>query len=214
MRKIMSAVARRLFPPSESIEGYDHPELLEVIFRKTVAYDPSSAWPDIEGVSSVLDFGGGCGRHYKEAMSPTIRWAIVETPAMVDRAKDLSTDRLKFFETISDAVNWLGRIDMVHSDGALQFVPSPEETLKKLCDLAARQMLWRRLFLSESARHDIQTSFLSDNGPGHIRVKEKLVRYSRTAITEQQFVNAHAGYAIKHRGEDSFHFVYQSTRRR
>jgi hypothetical protein len=61
MRRFISAVSRRLFPPTETLEGYAEPELIDVIFQKTKAYDPKGDWPEIAGVSSVLDFGGGCG---------------------------------------------------------------------------------------------------------------------------------------------------------
>src|SRR3954471_560356 len=108
MRQMIAKVARRLFPPSEALEGYEHPELVEVVFRKTLAYQPDGAWPEIEGAQTVLDFGGGCGIHYKQASSPTVRWAVVEPPAMVRRAKEIETDRLQFFTSIEDAAKWLG----------------------------------------------------------------------------------------------------------
>ncbi len=63
MRQLIS-VFRRFIPPSETIEGYEQPELIEVIFQKTKAYNPQDTWLDMIGVSSVLDFGGGCGLHY------------------------------------------------------------------------------------------------------------------------------------------------------
>src|SRR6266700_933030 len=106
MRQMLSSVKRRLFRPSETIEGYEQPELVDVIFRKTVAYIPQSEWPEMRGASSVLDFGGGCGLHYKQARSPLVRWAVVETPAMVERARELATVRLQFFTGISEAKDW------------------------------------------------------------------------------------------------------------
>ena len=64
------------------IEGYENDELVETIFRKTVAYEPTGDWPLVAGVKTVIDFGGGSGLHYKLArqQSPDIRWAVVETP--------------------------------------------------------------------------------------------------------------------------------------
>ena len=35
MRYLISAFSRRFFPPTETFEGYDAPELIEVIFQKT-----------------------------------------------------------------------------------------------------------------------------------------------------------------------------------
>src|SRR5260370_29784385 len=109
MRRLISAITRRIFPPTETLEGYDEPDLVEVIFQKTRAYDPHGDWPEMVGFSSVLDFGGGCGLHYKLArrQSPDIRWAVVETPAMLERASELATEKLRFFTDISDAPKWL-----------------------------------------------------------------------------------------------------------
>src|SRR5262245_24001113 len=80
----MQKVRRRLFPPTEVIEGYENPELVEAIFRKTVSFEPVGEWPLVAGVRTVLDFGGGAGVHYKVArrQSPDVLWAVVETPAM------------------------------------------------------------------------------------------------------------------------------------
>src|SRR5207253_2321028 len=98
MRELIAKIARRFNPPSETIEGYDQPELIDVILRKTQAYiPPPSEWLDIGDASTVLDFGGGAGIHYKQSRSPSVRWAVVESPAMVERAAEFSTDRLKFF---------------------------------------------------------------------------------------------------------------------
>ena len=124
MRQLFTKIVRRLSPPSETIEGYAQPELIDVIFEKTKTYNPpQSEWLEIGGASTVLDFGGGCGIHYKQARSPTVRWAIVESPAMVERASELSTERLQFFTSISEAADWLGPIDLMHSNGALQYTP-------------------------------------------------------------------------------------------
>jgi putative methyltransferase (TIGR04325 family) len=202
------ALVRRLIPPSETIEGYEQPELIEVIFLKTLAFNPQGDWLEMKGVSSVLDFGGGCGIHYKQARSPGIRWAVVETPAMVERAKELATEKLQFFTSISVAADWLGSIDVMHSNGALQYTPDPEQTIRQLCALQAKKMLWQRVLLSNShAEREIQSSLLGDNGPGTLRIKEKTVRYARTKIPERAFLDAHAGYMLAGRGPDWFSFV-------
>jgi putative methyltransferase (TIGR04325 family) len=163
------------------------------------------------GVKSVLDFGGACGAHYALAarVSPGIRWAVVETPAMVARASELATGTLQFFNSISLANEWLGGAELVHSSGALQYTPDPESTLKQLCDLRAAKMLWARMLLSTNAlEHEIQTSRLSDNGPGQLPgLKEKAVKYGRTKIPERVFLEAHSAYKLTKRGTDWFEFV-------
>jgi putative methyltransferase (TIGR04325 family) len=208
MRQLIAAVARRLIPPAETIEGYEHPEVVEVLFQKTKAYNPQDAWPEMIGVSSVLDFGGGCGLHYKEAHSSTVRWAVVDTPAMVDRAKEFATDKLRFFTDIPKAAEWLGPIDVMHSNGALQYTPDPERMLAQLCGLRAKTMLWHRAILSKDfVEREVQSSFLGDNGPGSLWIKEKTVLYTRTKVPERTFLDAHKDYALVERGADWFRFA-------
>src|SRR5207244_2202966 len=137
----------------------------------------------------VLDFGGGCGLHYKlgRLQSPDIRWAIVETPAMLERANELATDKLQFFTDISEARKWLGAIDVMYSNSVLQYTAEPENTLERLCGLRAKRMIWERISLSKAhVEREVQSSMLGDNGPGSLPgLKEKIVRYTRTKIPEQ-----------------------------
>jgi hypothetical protein len=210
MRTFFSAISRRLFPPTEVLEGYAEPELLEVIFQKTKVYDPKGDWPEMVGVSSALDFGGGCGLHYKLArrQSPDIHWAVVETPAMLERAKELATDKLRFFADISEAQKWLGAIDVMHSNGALQYTLEPEDILNRLCGLRTKRMIWERIALSKAnIERELQSSLLGDNGPGSLAgLREKIVRFTRTKIPEQTFLDAHSGYVLTERGADWFRF--------
>ncbi|MCK1721242.1 methyltransferase domain-containing protein [Bradyrhizobium sp. 141] len=197
---------RRLFPPRDAIEGYENEELVDTIYRKTVAYRGQANWPLVEGLRTVLDFGGGAGIHYKTAcrQSPDIRWAVVETPAMVRRAKELATDKVRFFEQIEPAADWLGNVDLVHSNGAIQYVPDPFGTIRSLCATAPGKLVWHRVPISEGeARREVQTSYLSDNGPGHASsLLEKLVTYERTWIPERAFIEAHEGYRMAERSHD------------
>jgi len=203
MRQLIAKVAKRLMPPRETLEGYEHPELVEVIFQKTKTYQPSGEWPEIAGATSVLDFGGACGIHYKQAQLPNVRWAVVDTPAMVARASELATAKLKFFSSIQEAAAWLGPIDVMHSNGALQYTPNPESTLRRLCGLRASRMIWKRVYFGPSEH---QISLLSSNGPGFYQAKEKSVIYPRIGIPENVFMDAHAGYTLEHRQDDGFLF--------
>jgi len=203
---IVQRVKRRLLPPKEVLEGYENRELVETIFLKTINYKPIGDWPLILGLGTVLDFGGGAGIHYKLACqhSPDIRWAVVETPAMVRRSSELASERLRFFEHIDEAADWLGIVDLIHSNGAIQYVPDALETIKSLCAVRPTTMAWHRVPISDQqSRQEIQTSYLSDNGPGRATAeKDKLVRYARHWICEQGFVQAHEGYRIAERGPD------------
>jgi putative methyltransferase (TIGR04325 family) len=193
--------------PSDQIEGYEHPDLVNAIFSKTVAYVPEGHWPDIEGARTVLDFGGGCGLHYKQARLPNVRWAVVETPAMVACARELETDTLRFFTEINEAADWLQEIEVVHSNGALQYTSKPIKTLEQLCGLRAKRMIWDRCFLSDIDATEKQTSRLQDNGPNTVNVKRARLTVERTPIPEPVFLRAHYDYVLERRGTDWFRFV-------
>jgi hypothetical protein len=137
MNLVLRIANRLRLPPAETLDGCENPELVEVTFRKTAAYQPTE--PPVSyfvSVRTVLDFGGGCGRHYKQAKVPAILWA--ETPAMAARASELSTEHLRFFSDIDKAALRVGDIDILHSAGALQYVRDPESTLKQFRNAATR----------------------------------------------------------------------------
>lgn len=203
---LMKRLVKRLFPPRDVIEGYESEELIETIYRKTVAFQPEGDWPLVANLTAVLDFGGGAGIHYKLArqQSPDIRWAVVETPAMVRRARALATDQLMFFDDIDEAADWLGSIDLMHSNGAIQYVDDALGTVKKLCSARPAKMVWYRVPISEGpAKAEVQTSLLSNNGPGQIAAaKDMLVKYERHWLSERAFVSAHDGYRLVEHGPD------------
>jgi putative methyltransferase (TIGR04325 family) len=203
---LIHKIRRKLFPPSEVVEGYENEELIETIFRKTIAYEPTGDWPLVAGVNSVLDFGGGAGLHYTLArkQSPDIRWAVVETPAMARRARELATDRLMFFSDIDQAADWLGDVELMHSNGAIQYVSDAIETVRKLCETRPVTMVWHRVPISTAGGEpEVQTSFLSDNGPGSLpTARDKLVKYTRNLIPDSAFIAAHEGYRIAERSSD------------
>ena len=216
MYQLLSAIRRRLNPPKETISGYEHPDIIEAHFQKTKAYEPKEPWPEMMEVSSVLDFGGACGIHYKRAalQNPSVRWAVVETPAMASRASEIATNSLRFFTSISEAAAWLGPIDVMHSNGALQYVPDPMTTLRLLCSLRSKTMLWYRLFLTDGGcMSEMQTSHLIDNGPGRapLGIDNKIVQYERIGLPETEFVDAHTGYTLITRRENSFRFKLTSS---
>lgn len=207
----MLARILRLLPTS-TIEGYEHPELVSEIFAKTVAAEPAGEWPEIRDTATVLDFGGACGIHYKLARreAPFIRWAVVETPAMVRQAAQLETDHLRFFESIEAAATWLGTIDLMHSNGAVQYTPSPIEMVRRLADLGAERMQWKRLFFSEEPIAERQRSMLIENGPQserRFRLSTKAVAYERKSLSRSEFEAAHGAYRVESSGPDWFTFV-------
>ncbi len=196
-----------------AIEGYEHPVLVETMYRRTLAYHPVRFNPDAADAETILDFGGGFGAHEKECyISTTTKWAIVETPAVCTMAaRVLETSHLRWFPTIPEAAAWLGPIDLIHCNGALQYSPTPFVDLVELLRLRPKRILWRRMALikgPDSVR-TIQTSYLCDNGPQsttysgpHLRV-----RYPITYLPKKLFMDAHAlHYTLTSCTNDSFDF--------
>src|SRR5262245_13971980 len=48
---------RTLRKPVGTLQGYENPALVELIFEKTKAYSPEGEWSEMTGVSTVFDFG-------------------------------------------------------------------------------------------------------------------------------------------------------------
>jgi putative methyltransferase (TIGR04325 family) len=147
----------------------------------------------------VLDFGGACGTHYRVAKRALphipMKWAIVETPAMARRAKELETESLRFFDSIPAAIDWLGDIDLVHSFGALAYCPAPLEQLHELCSAGADTLLWSRMaFSTEGTRRTVQVSRLADNGPGPLPpgFVDQDIAYTCTEIPLADFLATHS----------------------
>jgi putative methyltransferase (TIGR04325 family) len=193
--------------------GYEQQDLVEVVFRKTKAYRDalfahgpvvvnSSAGHSLLAVMTalresrdkldVLDFGGACGAHYFAVKafvrdSVTFRWHIVETPAMAERAREMETSELKFFSSLAETE--MGNPDLLHSSGAIQYTPSPPDTLRMLVNCGARILLISRMGLAVGSANVItaQTSLLSSNGPGPLPegMKDGECKYPVTFVQKQ-----------------------------
>jgi hypothetical protein len=203
MRLLQKITNRALWalPSSGTIRGYDSEELIDLIFSKATAYRDLRPWPEMADAKTVLDFGGGFGAHYRRAahQSPDIRWAIVETPETVARAAGLGCDQLRFFLNTAAAASWLGAVDTVYSNAAIQCTPEPERYLAELCTIGAGKMIWDRTLLSEGERRGhVQISLLAENGPG-LSFSRKRVETSMIRMPEQTFMKAHSGYLLTKR---------------
>lgn len=142
---------------------------------------------------AVIDFGGAGGYHYtiaRAVLPPTtkIRWNIVETPAMVNEAKRITNNELKFFDNISDAANDIGRMDVVFTSGALQYCPAPLELLKQLLSLKAPNFFVTRTSLNNGPGRliTVQHSDLASNGPGPLPPGFSNARVSYPVVFESK----------------------------
>jgi putative methyltransferase (TIGR04325 family) len=219
-----------MFKRDAGAQGYDDEALVDVVLAKSAALAdqdilalPASAGLDrtLLAISvaalgrqppiHVLDFGGAFGLHHRVARlglpDVQLRWAIVETPLTSKKAEKLATDSLRWFPEIGSAVDWLGRVDLVHSIGAIQYMQRPEEALDRLCALEAPVMLWSKLALTTGdRRHYVQTSRLSENGPGPLPAafSDREIRHAVTEISRERFLSAHRHYRLAWTFVDAF----------
>jgi putative methyltransferase (TIGR04325 family) len=163
---------------------------------------------------TVIDFGGGCGFHYfrlAPAMRVPLRWAIVETTTMADRAVRVAQGRFEVFTEIAAAARSLDRIDVVHASGAVQYVPDPLTTLKTLVALRARYFLLARFpcWAGQEAV-SVQTAFLAENGIGPLPpgIADRQFRFPVTFNNIKDVMRTLDGYELV-LGIDSPSAVYE-----
>ncbi len=202
-----------------STDAYQDNELIEVVLKKTKRFVKElesgliPLW-DTSGYSllslinpilekgqqklNVLDFGGACGAHYfiaRKFLDPKVKlnWIVVETPAMVIASKELENEELHFCDSLDEAINKLGQIDLLHTSGTLQCVDEPYKYLEKILNSGSRWILFNRLGLSQSNEDVIviHNSKLSWNGIGDLPegYKDKIISYPFTFISESKFLN-------------------------
>jgi len=188
----------------QNLVGYESAELIDTVFTKTWDRYQPSKFDNSELLNvinrlrphTVLDFGGGAGVHYKQAQASIdipIRWAIVETPSMTiycnhnTRAVDLH-----WFTSIAFAKYWLKNVDLVLCNGALQYTSDPIAIANELAALNARELLYQRLRFDQPS--DIESSWLSDHGPGPAWGPEAIVHVQRTRIDREAFFMVHNAY--------------------
>jgi len=198
---------------------YENLDIVEVVLRKTMAYrdeistsevarlTPTTAFSLCSLLASVdsreinvVDFGGACGANYflARAMLPKsvkLRWVVVETPAMAQRAASLlATDELSFSSDLGSAVNAMNRIHLLHTSGTLQCLDKPYDYLARLVSTSADHILFNRLALTKGSKEviTVDESWLSWHGPGPMPngLQDKKVRYPFTLIREGVFYEA------------------------
>lgn len=172
-------------------KGYGAEKLVHLIVERNLAFRdnlksvrtiPMDSLRVMIGIGSmsplaklrVLDFGGAGGNHYSVVRTALgadrdIRWNVVETEPMVRAAnKRFAGEGLKFFESIGQAASDLGQVDLVFTSGALQYTPDPVVSLSMLLEVEAKYLFVTRTAFNilDKKAITLQTSRLSDNGPG------------------------------------------------
>lgn len=134
----------------------------------------------------------GGGRHGFAFLSEVKSWAVVETPAMTEAAKELLlSDSLSFHVRIQDAKEHLGEVDVLHVSSSLQYTPDPMGTLLELLSLNPEIVIFEKLVTTKRARSSrfLQYSFLGDNLAGHqaeVVSRWKSTRYPLTAMSNAE----------------------------
>lgn len=177
-------------------EGLIMPAAETLGMFRTICGDPTRR-------HGILDFGGGFALSYfllRERGAHQLHWAVVETPLTAALGKAFETEHLRFFDSIEAGRRWLGEVDAVHTNAALQYHPTPETVLEELASLGARHIMLLRCALSADVRAvQLQESPLSENYPGPLPagVADRPVWYPHTSMSEVGFTRIlqTAGYS-------------------
>jgi putative methyltransferase (TIGR04325 family) len=197
------------------VGDYQNVELCDMIAEKTIIYrDSLLKQPNTLNATNVfllaaintirlndplkpmtiLDFGGACGAHYFEIRNflPEtfqLKWIVLETPQMVlsAKAKNMETKELLFLDNMND----LPKIDFIYSSCALHYTSNAYMFLEDLLKIGANFILFNRMMFNENDKDliTIQTSLLSDNGPGPMPKKytDKIMTYPHTTLSFNKF---------------------------
>jgi putative methyltransferase (TIGR04325 family) len=201
--------------------GYADAEIADIVIRKTEAIKAvrieavipgETLLPTLLAVACsgdrVLDFGGGAGFHYLVASQAfperSFRWAVVEHPLMVSRAHHLEQPGLKFFPTAELASDWLGGVDLLHSNGVLQYLDSPEDMVRRLLSLRPKWVSWSRLLLGLQRVVETQVAPLSAHGPGPSpgEIDDRQITHTTVRMENTTFMAAHSEYRTVWRTDD------------
>lgn len=144
----------------------------------------------------VLDLGGSAGTHFFIARRflskiEKFKWAVIETPSLVEAAKVFENEELQFFVEIESAKKHLGKIDLILASSVFQYMQDPLGELEKIINLDANWLFITRTALSknESTSTHIQKSRLKDNGPGPLPIGyvDREVEYPITIVNKLEF---------------------------
>lgn len=185
----------------EELEKNGHTRISDVDLKGLVSLSPFVSEKSI----TVLDIGGGCGRHYffKRKLLPRdvkLNWYVIETPAMCQYGKKLENAELRFRDNLLETIKEVGNIDMIYASGVLQCVDKPWEFIDLITSSNAKFIFFHRLALSQKEDVTVIHKYsLSWNGkhPLPDGVEDRVVAYPFTFIEKQRFLwKIQTNYAI------------------
>jgi hypothetical protein len=119
---------------------------------------------------------------------------------MAERAVKIGRDRFEVFSEISKAIEWLGRVDLVHASGSIQYTPDPLTALKTLAALNARNFALLRFPMWRGPQTVvIQDSLLSHIGIGPMppNIVDRHVRLPITYTDINDVMRMLGGYEVQ-----------------
>ena len=145
--------------------------------------------------SSVLDFGGGGGRHGFEAIRSGLveQWTIVELPEFIEAAKvNLRVPKVSFLESIP---NQQDSFEIGHASNSLQYTSDPLGYLEKLINCTTEWLLIEKLVITTQKQLTSfrQFSLLSEHSPQGFclsGLEDRLVSYQVTCLTRTEVETA------------------------
>ena len=208
-------------------DGYETAEIADLVARKTEllrgyrideVIPGEVLLPTLFAVACsgdrVLDFGGGFGFHYLTASQAffsarSFRWAVVEHPHTLARSEPFETEQLRFFESAEAAAQWLGSVDLLHSNGTLQYLSEPEAMMRRLLHLNPSRILWARMLLGDERSEGPQTAALSAHGPGPAPAGliDREIIHRTVRMERSSFMQAHGGLRLVWQSADTFLFA-------
>ena len=145
--------------------------------------------------SSVLDFGGGGGRHGFEAIRLGLveQWTIVELPEFIEAAKgNLRVPKVSLSESIPIQQ---GSFDIGHASNSLQYTDDPIGYLEKLIYCTSEWLFLEKLVTTTQKREKSfrQFSLLSEHSPQGFQVsnlEDGVVSYQVSCLTRREVETA------------------------
>jgi putative methyltransferase (TIGR04325 family) len=190
-KRIAGVVVAKNKQLREDLRSTEYPTLNFVLLRPLIAFALTK-----KRKLNVFDLGGGGGTHYfvaKKFIDSEIelKWAVIETPAMVAEAQSLREPGLSFFENSDSASRHLGIIDIAIASSVFQYLKDPLDALEDFLNLEAQYIFITRTALSNEIApiFEIQKSRLKDNGPGRMPVgyEDEEIRYPLTVVNKNAF---------------------------
>ena len=192
--------------------GYTNSELAKVVFTKNYNFREILRSTKVIGESeietfvisailrsnkiNVIDYGGGGGYHYSLTRlilgeGSSIRWAVIENSAYVLESKNFSEINCNFYTSISQALEYVTRPDVVLAFNSIQYSADPLVALSDLVKINAPVIILTEvpLVLGSMPIITVQNSKLSENGPGPLpaNFKDIIVKYPRTYTPKASF---------------------------